>query len=214
MFSRPLSYAFNFGGGLDPMDVEDGRAGHSCLVSCTNVISLLLMSNSPFLHFSSLYLLDFRDSPLQVLLGSPAMWGARLGFAVISIRPGHRVDSSSVLSLFLLVFPVNRLAKRKVPTAGSALSAICVVRHLLYNQIVQSAAAMVYLGRYFLRNEVLSFRYSKACSFSPFSLGFPPVTWGKAGAFPPLFVRTSDTLGRRAKILTESMLWKHFGDFS
>ena len=59
--------------------------------------------------------------------------GAWLGFAVISIRPGHRVDSSSVLSLFLLVFPVNRLAKRKVPTAGSALSAICVVRHLLYN---------------------------------------------------------------------------------
>ena len=134
VFSRTLSYAFNFGGGLDRMYAEDGRSGYSCLVSCTNVISLLLRSNPPFPHFSSLYLHDFRDSQLQVLLGVPAMWGAWLGFAVISIPPGHRVDSSSVFSLFLLVFPVNRLAKRKVPTAGSALSAICVVRHLLCNQ--------------------------------------------------------------------------------
>ena len=86
------------------MDVEDGSAGSSCLVGCTNVISLILRSTFPFLHFSSLYLLEFRESPLEVLLGSLAMWGAWLGFAVIWIRPGHRVDSSSVLSLFLLVF--------------------------------------------------------------------------------------------------------------
>ena len=60
-------------------------------------------STFPFLHFSSLYLLEFGISS-EVLLGSLAMWGAWLGFAVIWIRPGHRVDSSSVLSLFLLVF--------------------------------------------------------------------------------------------------------------
>ena len=79
VFSRTLSYAFNFGGGLDRMDVEDGRAGYSCLVGCTNVISLLLRSNSPFSHFLSLYLHDFWDSPLQVLLGVPVMWGHGLG---------------------------------------------------------------------------------------------------------------------------------------
>ena len=79
VFSRTLSYAFSFGGGLDRMDVEDGRAGYSCLVSCTHVISLLLRSNSPFPHFLSLYLHDFWDSPLQVLLGVPVMWGHGLG---------------------------------------------------------------------------------------------------------------------------------------
>ena len=51
VFSRTLSYAFNFGGGLDRMDVEDGRAGYSCLVSCTNVISLLLSPMLPILTF-------------------------------------------------------------------------------------------------------------------------------------------------------------------
>lgn len=101
VFSRTLFYALDFGGGLDRMDFEAGRAGSSCLVSCTNVISLLLKAICPFLHFSSLYLLDFRESPLQVLLGSLAMWR---GMACVRCDSEPAGASGGFKQCFIFVF--------------------------------------------------------------------------------------------------------------